>query len=132
MLQTEQAFTLNNMKHTHIKYFQNRPKLRTYCTFKDASQFHITLTKSLKPMVKTYKVVAISLSFQSSTLLFINLSNSLVIVLRLMLPLCGMLFQMRFVPLHPWPPSESSLKPTCTPKHTHLSLDHPLVFSVVL
>ena len=29
-----------------------------------------------------------------------------------------------FVPLPPWPPSESSLKPTCTPKHTHLSLDH--------
>ena len=28
--------------------------------------------------------------------------------------------------------SESLLKPTCTPKHTHLSLDHPLVFSVVL
>ena len=71
------------------------------------------------------KVVVISLSFQSSTLLFINLSNSLVIVLLLMLPLCGILFQMRFVPLPPWPPSESTLKPTCTPKHTHLSLDHP-------
>ena len=78
------------------------------------------------------KVVAISLSFQSSTLLFINLSSSLVIVLLLMLPLFGMHFQMRFVPLHPWPLSESSLKPTCTPKHTHLSLDHPLVFSMVL
>ena len=78
------------------------------------------------------KVVAISLSFQSSTLLFINLSNSLAIVLLLMLPLCGMLFQMGFVPLPPWPLSESSLKPTCTPKHTHLSLDHPLAFSVVL
>ena len=44
--------------------------------------------------------------------------------LLLMLPLCGMLFLMRFVPLPPWPPSESSLKPTCTPKHTHLSLDY--------
>ena len=78
------------------------------------------------------KVVVISLSFQSFTLLFINLSNSLVIVLLLMLPLCGMLFLVRFVPLPPWPPSESSLKRTCTPKHTHLSLDHPLVFSMVL
>ena len=55
------------------------------------------------------KVVAISLSFQSSTLLFSNLSSSLVIVLLLMLPLFGMLFQMRFMPLHPWPLSESSL-----------------------
>ena len=70
------------------------------------------------------KVAVISLSFQSSTPLFTNLSNSLVIVLRLMLPLCGMLFLMRFVPLPRWPPSESSSKPTCTPKHTHLSLDH--------
>ena len=96
--------------------FSNWPKLKTHCTFKDTSQLHITLTKSLKPMVKTYKVVAISLSFlviPCHSLLFINLSNSLVIVLLLMLPLCGMLFQMRFVPLHPWPPSESSLKPTC-------------------
>ena len=45
------------------------------------------------------KVVVISLSFQSSTLLFIKLSNSLVIVWLLMLPLFGMLFQMSFVPL---------------------------------
>ena len=58
--------------------------------------------------------------------------KQLIIVLLLMLPLFGMLFQMRFVPLHPSPLSESSLKPTCTPKHIHLSLDHPLVFSVVL
>ena len=78
------------------------------------------------------KVVVISLSFQSSTLMFINLSNSLVIVLLLMLPLCGILFQMRFEPLPPRPLSESSLKSTCTPKHTHLSLDHPLAFSFVL
>ena len=27
-------------------------------------------------------------------------------------------------PLPPWSPSESGLRPTCTPKHTHLSLDH--------
>ena len=77
-------------------------------------------------------MVAISLSFQSFTLLFINLSNSLVIVLLLMPPLCGMLFQMRFVPLPPWPLSESCSKPTCAPKHTHLSLDHRLAFSMVL
>ena len=42
-------------------------------------------------------MVVISLSYQSSTLLFTNLSNSLVIVLALMLPLFGMLFQMRFI-----------------------------------
>ena len=29
------------------------------------------------------------------------------------------------MPLHPWPPSENSLKPTCTPKHIHPSLNHP-------
>ena len=28
--------------------------------------------------------------------------------------------------------SEGNLKPTCTPKHIHLSLNHPLVFSMVL
>ena len=70
------------------------------------------------------KVVVISLSFQSSAPPFTNLSNSLVIALYLMLPQCGMLSLMRFVPLPRWPPSESSSKPTCTPKHTHLSLDH--------
>ena len=43
------------------------------------------------------KVVVISLSFQSSAPPFTNLSNNL---------------------------SESSSKPNCTPKHTHLSLDH--------
>ena len=63
------------------------------------------------------KVVAISLSFQSSTLLFTNLSYSLVIVLLLILQLFGMLFQVRFVPLPPWPLLESSLKPTSTPAY---------------
>ena len=76
------------------------------------------------------KVVAMSLSFQSSTLLFINLSSSLVIVL-LLIPLFGMLFQMRFVP-PPLAPFGKQLKTSCTPKHTHLILDHPLVFSLVL
>ena len=41
-----------------------------------------------------------------------------------MLPLYGMLFQMRLM--------LRSLKPTCTSKHTHFCLDHPLVLSVVL
>ena len=42
-----------------------------------------------------------------------------------MLLLCGILSLMWFVPLHPWPPSKNSLKPTCTPKHIHPSLNHP-------
>ena len=49
---------------------------------------------------RAVKVLVISLSFQSSTCLFINLSNSLVIVLLLMLPIFGMLSQMSLVP-HP-------------------------------
>ena len=96
----------------------------------DYKFFHTGFPRNFAPSLSSYsssyssrcgQVVVISLSFQSSTLLFINLSNSLVIVLRLMLPLFGMLFLMRFVPL-----------PTCTPKYSHLSLDHPLAFSVVL
>ena len=46
------------------------------------------------------KVVEISL-FQSSTLLLIRLSNSLVKIFLLMVPLFGMLFLMRF--MHPSP-----------------------------
>ena len=84
---------------------------------------HIFLPTAVLIIPGSVKAVAISLSLQSSTFLFINLSNSLVIVLLLMLPICGMLFQMGFVPLPHWPLSESSLKPTCTPKHTYLSLD---------
>ena len=82
---------------------------------------HIFLPTPVLRVPGTDKVMTISFSFQSSTLL-LNLSSSLVIVL---LPLFGMLFQMRFMPVHPWPLSESNVKPTCTPKHTHLSLDHP-------
>ena len=65
------------------------------------------------------KVVAISSSFQSSTHLFINLSSSLIIVAF------GAPTVWNDLPdeIH----SSPSLKPTCTPKHTHLSLDHPLV-----
>ena len=93
---------------------------------------HIFLPTAVLIVVGTVKVVVISLSFQSSTLLFINLSNSLVIVLLLMLPLFGLLFQVRFMPRPPYRLSESSLKPTCTPRHIHLSLDSPLGYSVVL
>ena len=55
---------------------------------------HIFLPTVVLISPSSAKGVAISLSFQSSTLLFINLSSSLVIVLLLMLPLFGMLFQM--------------------------------------
>ena len=48
---------------------------------------HIFLPTSVLTVPGAVKVVVISLPFQSSTLLFINLSNSLVIVLLLML--CG-------------------------------------------
>ena len=50
---------------------------------------HIFLPTAVLTAPGLAKVVAISLSFQSSTLLFINLSSSLVIVLLLMLPLFG-------------------------------------------
>ena len=53
---------------------------------------HIFLPTPVLTAPGAAKVVAISLSFQNSTLLFINLSSSLVIVLLLMLPLFGMLF----------------------------------------
>ena len=85
---------------------------------------HIFLPTAVVIVPGTVKLVVISFSFHRFTLLFIKLSNSLVIVLLLMLPLYGMFFLMRLVPLLPWLPSESSLKPTCTPTHTHLSLDH--------
>ena len=61
---------------------------------------HIFLPTAALIVPGAVKVVVISLSYQSSTRLFINLSNSLVIVLLLMLPVFGMLSQMRFVP-HP-------------------------------
>ena len=85
---------------------------------------HIPLTR--------HSVMVIPLSFQSYTLIFINMSNSFVLVLLLMPSLFGMLFLMRCV--HPPPKhlSESCLKPTCTTRHTHFILNHPLVFSVVL
>ena len=60
---------------------------------------HIFLSTAVCIVPGVVKVVVISLSFQSSTRLFINLSNSLVTVLLLML-LFRMLSQMRFMP-HP-------------------------------
>ena len=70
------------------------------------------------------RVVVISLSFQSFNPQSINLSNSLVIVLPLMLPLFGMLFLRRIVHLPLLPPSENGSKPTFTPRHTLLSFTH--------
>ena len=55
---------------------------------------HIFLPTAVLIVPGAVKVVVISLSYQSSTRLFINLSNSLVIVLLLMLPVFGMLSQM--------------------------------------
>ena len=57
---------------------------------------HIFFSTTVLKGPDAVKVVVISLSFQSSTLLFINQSNSLVTVLPLILPLFGMLSQMRF------------------------------------
>ena len=45
-------------------------------------------------------------------------------------PLCGMLFLMRFV--HLLPSSERSLNPISTPRYTHLNLNIFVVFLVVL
>ena len=68
----------------------------------------------------------------------INLSNSLVIVLLLMLPLFGMLF-LRRVPLSGLLQKIPQNLPTSkipqnlhTPRHTLLSFTYPLAFSVVL
>ena len=80
---------------------------------------HIFLPTAVLIVPGAVKVVVISLSFQSFALLFINVSNSLVIVLLLM-------------PLPPWPPSESSLKPTCTKRIPTLAWIIPLAFSMVL
>ena len=62
---------------------------------------HIFLSTAVLTVAGTVEVMVISLSFQRSTLLFINLSNSLGIVLLLMLPLFGMFFQIKLVLLRP-------------------------------
>ena len=73
----------------------------------------------------TVRVVVISLSFPSFNPQPINPSNSLVIVLLLMLPLFGMLFLRIFVRPPLLPTSENASKPTFTPRHTLLSLTYP-------
>ena len=73
----------------------------------------------------TVRVVVISLSFPSFNPQSINPSNSLVIVLLLMLPLFGMLFLRRFVRPPLLPSSENASKPTFTPRHTLFSLTYP-------
>ena len=70
----------------------------------------------------TVRVVVISLSFPSFNPQSINPSNNLVIVLLLMLPLSGMLFQRRFVRPPLLSPSKNASKPTFTPRHSLLSL----------
>ena len=66
-----------------------------------------------------------------------SLRKAQVIALFLILlkaPSFEMLFLMRFVPPPPPPPplplSEGSLKPTCTPWHTHFSVNFPSAFCV--
>ena len=93
--------------------------------------FHTSLPTAVPTVLGTVRVVVISLSFPSFNPQSINPSNSLVIVLLLMLPLFGMLFPRRFVRPTLWPPSENASKPTFTPRHTLLSLTYPLAFSVV-
>ena len=80
----------------------------------------------------TVKVVEIFRLFQSSNLLLISLSNSLVIVLVSMPPLFRMLFLMGFVYPSSLDPFRQQLKTCLIPRHTHLSLNHTLMFSVVL
>ena len=87
------------------------------------------LAPSLPTVVPTVprsvRLVEISLSYPSFNPQSINLSNSLVIVLLLMLVLFGMLFLGIF--MHPplLPPSENASKSPFTPRHTLLSLTYP-------
>ena len=57
---------------------------------------HISFPTAVLTVPGTVRVVVISLMFQSSNPLSINLSSSLVIVLLLVPPLFGMLFLIRF------------------------------------
>ena len=86
---------------------------------------HIHLPTAVLTVPGAVGVVVFSLSFQSCNLLFKNLSNSLIIVLLLMSPLFGMFFLSRLMLPPPLSLSESASKPTCTPRHTHLSLTQP-------
>ena len=114
----------------HHSVFLKKPPLFTsfFTLVFPSILLHITL-----PTVPgAVRVVVNSLSFQCSNPVSKNLLSSLVTVLFLMPPLFGMLFLMRFVHPKSYPLSESRSKPTCTPRHTHLSLTHPMAFSVVL
>ena len=79
---------------------------------------HTFLPTAVPTVPGAVRVVVISLSFPSFNPQSINPSNSLVIVLLLMLPLFGMLFLRRFVRPPLLPPSENASKPTFTPRHT--------------
>ena len=62
--------------------------------------------------------------------LSINLPSSLVTMLLLMTPLFWNALPDEICA--PYPLSEISSKPTCSPRYTYLSLTHPMAFSVVL
>ena len=59
--------------------------------------FHMSLPTTVLTVPGAVRLVVTSLSFHSSNDLFINLSNSLLVVLLLMAALFGMLCLMRFV-----------------------------------
>ena len=110
---------------------KQRPLFVSFCTLVFPSILLRTYLNTAVPTVPgAVRVVVISLSCPSFNSYF--LSNSLVIVLLLMLPLFGMLFLRRFVRPPLWPPSENASKPTFTPRLTLLSPTYPLGFSVVL
>ena len=87
--------------------------------------FHTSLPTAVPTVPGAVRVVVISLSFPSFNPQSINPSNSLVIVLLLMLPLFVMLFLRRFMCTPLLPPSENASKPTFTPRHILLSLTYP-------
>ena len=66
----------------NISQFLKQPHFISFFTLVLTSiLLHIFLRTALRIVSGAFRVVVISLSFQSSTLLFINMSNSLVIVL---------------------------------------------------
>ena len=87
--------------------------------------FHTSLPTAVPTVPGAVRVVVISLSFPSFNPQSIYPSNSLVIVLLLMLPLFVMLFLRRFMCTPLLPPSENASKPTFTPRHILLSLTYP-------
>ena len=83
---------------------------------------HTSLPTAVPTVPGAVRVVVISLPFPSFNPQSINPSNSLVIVLLLMLPLLGMLFLGRFVHRGTLASFRKRLKTTFTPRHTLLSL----------